>query len=59
MKWISVAPMETEIDGDGDYSILDPNSLYRGRTYSDWTSDWLNWFLSAEATSATRDPSYS
>ena len=56
MKWISVAPMDTEIDGDGEYSILDPNSLYRGRTYSDWTSDWLNWFLSAEADKRNSGP---
>jgi hypothetical protein len=28
---------------------VNPRRLYLGRSYSDWTSDWLNWFLSANA----------
>jgi hypothetical protein len=31
------------------YKVIPTNELYRGRTYSSWVSDWLNWFLSTDA----------
>jgi hypothetical protein len=35
---------------------LDPRYLYRGKSYSDWVSDWFNWFLSADADKRTTGP---
>jgi hypothetical protein len=37
------------VDGRGDYTVVDPQTLYRGLSYSAWTCNWLNWFLSADA----------
>jgi hypothetical protein len=31
------------------FNVLDPNSLYLGRSYSDYATDWFNWFLSSHA----------
>jgi hypothetical protein len=53
MEWISV-PLDD--DTLGAYYVLDPDSPYRGRTYGDYTSDWLNWFLSADADKRTSGP---
>jgi hypothetical protein len=35
--------------GEGFYEVMDPRSLYRGKSYSEWVCDWFNWFLSADA----------
>jgi hypothetical protein len=35
--------------GGGGYQILDPDYNYLGKSYSDYTTDWFNWFLSANA----------
>lgn len=42
-------PSGEDLDGDGEYDVLPPDKLYRGKSYSEWTTDWLNWFLSADA----------
>lgn len=31
------------------YEILDPDKLYRGKSYSSWAQDWFNWLLTADA----------
>jgi len=52
MDWIHLPKRsfdQEELDGEGSYMVLDPSTLYRGKSYSEWTSDWLNWFLSADA----------
>jgi hypothetical protein len=53
MEWINLPKqygiVGDELDGKGNYTVIDPNSLYQGKSYSDWVSDWLNWFLSADA----------
>jgi hypothetical protein len=36
-------------DGKGEYKIVNPYRLYRGKSYSNWITDWFNWFLSADA----------
>jgi hypothetical protein len=33
----------------GEYRIIDPRLTYRGKSYSEWISDWFNWFISADA----------
>jgi hypothetical protein len=38
-----------DLDGKGFYMVLDPDDLYRGKSYSDWACTWVNWFLSADA----------
>jgi len=40
---------EKELDGEGEYKIVNPRRLYLGKPYDDWTSDWFNWFVSADA----------
>lgn len=53
MDWIKLTRQYNlsgeELDGDGGYTIFNPNQLYHGKSYSDLASDWLNWFLSADA----------
>ena len=44
-----VLSQEKGVDGQGTYKIINPERLYLGKTYSDWTTDWFNWFLSANA----------
>jgi hypothetical protein len=39
--WISVT------SGEG-YTVVKPNEIYAGKTYSEWISDWYNWFLSVD-----------
>jgi hypothetical protein len=34
---------------DQEVKILDPSLNYRGKSYSELTTDWFNWFLSAHA----------
>lgn len=53
MEWI---PVTLDEGKTGAYAVLDPDKLYRGRTYGDYTSDWLNWFLSADADKRTSGP---
>jgi hypothetical protein len=38
-----------KLDGKGRYIVIDPDDLYNGMSYSEWTSNWFNWFLSADA----------
>jgi hypothetical protein len=35
--------------GMASYEIIDPDSVYRGRTYSSYLSDWYNWLISTDA----------
>jgi hypothetical protein len=53
MDWINLPKRRgltgEDLDGEGRYMVVDPDGLYRGKSYSEWTSDWLNWFLSADA----------
>jgi hypothetical protein len=44
------------VDGGGKYKIVNPSSLYLGKSYGDWITDWFNWFLSAEADSRNSGP---
>jgi hypothetical protein len=45
-----------DLEGEGDYGVINPYSLYAGKSYSDWTCDWFNWFLSADADSRNSGP---
>jgi hypothetical protein len=40
----------------GSYWVVDPQSNYRGKNYSDWICDWFNWFLSADADKRNAGP---
>src|SRR5215212_5588070 len=44
------------LDGGGNYRIVNPHRLYLGKSYSDWTTDWFNWFLSADADKRNSGP---
>jgi hypothetical protein len=41
--------LNPELDPGGNYRIIDPRLTYRGKSYSEWVSDWFNWFISADA----------
>ena len=41
-KWYSVG-------GGGSYTVIDPDTIYKGRTNGSWVCDWFNWFLCADA----------
>ena len=60
MDWIELPKQRsssgTELDGEGEYAVVSPGQLYRGRSYSDLASDWLNWFLSADADKRSSGP---
>lgn len=45
-----------QLVGDGEYTLVNPNSLYRGKSYSDWATDWFNWYLSADADNHNSGP---
>jgi hypothetical protein len=47
---------EASVDGEGNYQIVNPFRLYHGKSYSDWTTDWFNWFLSANADKRNSGP---
>jgi hypothetical protein len=47
---------ELVFDGKGEYKVIDPRRLYLGKSYSDWTTDWFNWFLSADADKRNSGP---
>ena len=42
-------PIPRRVNSGGDYWIIDPRLTYRGKSYSEWVSDWFNWFISADA----------
>jgi hypothetical protein len=44
------------LDGGGNYQIVNPLCLYLGKSYSDWTADWFNWFLSSDADKRNSGP---
>jgi hypothetical protein len=44
------------LDGEGKYLVVDPHNLYHGKSYSEWTCDWFNWFLSADADNRNAGP---
>jgi hypothetical protein len=44
------------MDFDSDYRILDPSSNFCGKSYSEWTSDWFNWFVSINADKRNSGP---
>jgi hypothetical protein len=54
-KWKTLPP-KSGLDGGGSYNVVDPRMLYLGKSYSDWTTDWLNWFLSANADNRNSGP---
>ena len=45
-----------ELDGEGCYQVIKPTILYRGKSYGEWASDWLNWYLSADAETRNSGP---
>jgi hypothetical protein len=45
-----------EGSGGGKYEVVDPHSNYCGKSYSEWTTDWMNWFLSAHADKRNSGP---
>ncbi len=53
MDWVDLPKQRDstgeDLDGVGKYLVVDPSKLYRGKSYSDWTCDWVNWFLSSDA----------
>src|SRR5687767_822486 len=44
------------LDGGGGYAVIDPYFNYRGKSYSEWASDWFNWFVSVDADKRTFGP---
>ena len=44
------------VDMGGAYTVVDPHNLYRGKSYSEWITDWFNWFLSADADKRNSGP---
>jgi hypothetical protein len=40
----------------GKYEVVDPRSNFRGKSYSEWTTDWFGWFLSANADNRNSGP---
>jgi hypothetical protein len=47
---------EQGINGSGSYWVVDPYFNYKGKSYSEWISDWFNWFISADADKRTLGP---
>jgi hypothetical protein len=47
---------EQDVDGGGKYWVIDPYYNYRGKSYSEWASDWFNWFVSVDADKRTFGP---
>ncbi|HEY9386503.1 MAG TPA: hypothetical protein VIP70_05655 [Nitrososphaeraceae archaeon] len=47
---------EIVYDGYGEYKVVDPRRLYLGKSYADWTTDWFNWFISADADKRNSGP---
>lgn len=47
---------QKELDGSGSYWIEDPYFNYKGKSYSEWVTEWFNWFLSADADIRTLGP---
>ncbi len=45
-KWQNLKTVEG-VDGGGEYNIVNPHSMYLGKSYSDYAIDWFNWLLSA------------
>jgi hypothetical protein len=37
-------------------SVVDPSTLYLGRSYSEYAADWFNWFLSSHADDRNAGP---
>lgn len=54
-KWISLKPAKG-LDGNGEYKVVSPDTLYFGKSYSDYASDWFNWLLSAKADTRNSGP---
>jgi hypothetical protein len=50
------AEVKKNLDGIGKYKVVGPDSLYHGKSYSDYASDWFNWLLSAKADSRNSGP---
>jgi hypothetical protein len=48
--------VEEQVDGQGQYTIVNPHRLYLGRSYSDWISDWFNWYVSVDADKRNSGP---
>jgi hypothetical protein len=44
------------IDEDAGYTVVDPRYVYHGKSYSEWITDWFNWFLSADADKRNSGP---
>jgi hypothetical protein len=38
------------------HKVIRPDSLYLGKSYSEWVCDWFNWFLSADADNRNSGP---
>jgi hypothetical protein len=55
-KRISLQRKPPDFDEDGAYTVVDPRYLYRGKSYSEWITDWFNWFLSADADKRNSGP---
>ncbi len=54
-KWITLKPTKG-LDGSGEYNIVSPDTLYLGKSYSDYANDWLNWLLSTKADNRNSGP---
>jgi hypothetical protein len=53
-KWIRLS--EEESGASHAYTVLDPRVLHRGKSYSEHTTDWMGYFLSAYADTRTSGP---
>jgi hypothetical protein len=49
-------PEKEKVDGQGKYWVVNPRRLYLGKSYAEWTTDWFNWFLSADADERNSGP---
>jgi hypothetical protein len=55
LPWKAISE-KSGIDGKGKYTIVSPRNLYLGKSYSDYVTDWFNWFLSAYADERNSGP---
>jgi hypothetical protein len=56
LRTVSSYPESLKNSLGKDYSVLDPNLLYRGKSYSDYATDWFNWFLTPNADQRNSGP---
>ena len=47
---------EVDVVDPEEYDVIDPEANYRGKSYSEWITEWFNWFVSANADQRNSGP---